>query len=410
MACPYKVALISHSYIESAYRRKLVYLAKSVNLKLITPSAYPTSYGWYDLDFEYNTGVNIQTYPIKFLHLKHSPTRWFLRTIDLGFQEFQPHIIHVEMEAHGWITCQALMCRKIFAPQAKVVIFSWDNLELGEQGPKAHTLEYLSRINRKFIDHIICGNIAGKDILLAKGVPADRISVIPQTGIDPDLFFPYSCEEKNILRRQLGMTAEEFVVGFVGQFVRHKGLLDLVEALGKLRATSSRRVVLALVGSGKLEQAIKLRCAELNLKLIVLPPQKYHRVPEAMNVMDVLVLPSRSTVFWKEQFGRVLIEAMACRIPVIGSNSGDIPNVIGNAGLIFREGDCLHLCESLRLCCNNEEFRFALGTTGLERVLNNFTNLKIAEQTLLVYERVISSEGRRDNANRRVSVTAMSGV
>jgi len=48
-----------------------------------------------------------------------------------------------------------------------------------------------------------------------------------------------------------------------------------------------------------------------------------------MNSLDVLVLPSRSRSFWKEQFGRVLIEAMACGVPVIGSSSGEIPNVIG---------------------------------------------------------------------------------
>jgi glycosyltransferase involved in cell wall biosynthesis len=110
-----------------------------------------------------------------------------------------------------------------------------------------------------------------------------------------------------------------------------------------------------------------------------------------MNSLDVLVLPSRSRSFWKEQFGRVLIEAMACGVPVIGSSSGEIPNVIGDAGLVFKEGDSAQLCEKLKLYCDDEGFRTACALKGLQRVLNSFTNERIAQRTLAVYERVAAS-------------------
>src|SRR6266849_3714188 len=183
MIRPTKVAFISHSYVESAFRRKLVSLSQSTDLRFITPSAYPMAYGWYRLDFDSNPGVRTVGYPIHFLHFKRTPTRWFLRSYDLGFSEFQPDIIHVEMEPHGWITCQALLYRKLFAPKAKVIIFSWENLTLEEQGTKARTLEYLSRFNRRFLDFFICGNIAGKQILVSKGIAADKIAVLPQCGV-----------------------------------------------------------------------------------------------------------------------------------------------------------------------------------------------------------------------------------
>jgi L-malate glycosyltransferase len=61
------------------------------------------------------------------------------------------------------------------------------------------------------------------------------------------------------------------------------------------------------------------------------------QVPDYLNCMDCLVLPSCTIKKWKEQFGRILIETMACKVPVIGFDSGEIPNAIGDCGLIFKE-------------------------------------------------------------------------
>ena len=99
--------------------------------------------------------------------------------------------------------------------------------------------------------------------------------------------------------------------------------------------------------------------------------------------MDVLVLPSRqlshSALHWwyrvasKEQFGRVLIEAMACERPVIGSDSGEIPRVIGDAGLVFRENDPKDLAECLAKLLSDESLCRELGLKGRQRVLNMYT-------------------------------------
>ena len=59
------------------------------------------------------------------------------------------------------------------------------------------------------------------------------------------------------------------------------------------------------------------------------------------------MLPSLTTASWKEQFGRVLVEAQACGIPVLGSNSGAIPEVIGDAGIVFPENDDVAMLAAL---------------------------------------------------------------
>jgi glycosyltransferase involved in cell wall biosynthesis len=250
-------------------------------------------------------------------------------------------------------------------------------------------LERVARFNRQFADFFICGNADGKRILTEKGVPETKVEVLPQFGVDPDIFYPNSTDRRKSLRSELGISPGEFSVGFVGRFVEEKGLLDLVEAVGRLPAASQSSPVLVLTGKGPLEGAVRARCAQLGIKLIVLPARKNYEIAEIMNVLDVLVLPSQSRPFWKEQFGRVLIEAMACGTPVIGSDSGEIPNVIGDAGLIFHESDREQLAECLVLCCDNEGFRLGLRERGLERVLKNYTNEKIVKQTLQIYERVM---------------------
>jgi L-malate glycosyltransferase len=99
--------------------------------------------------------------------------------------------------------------------------------------------------------------------------------------------------------------------------------------------------------------------------------------------MDLFVLPSRQVprstlhwwypVGWKEQFGRVLTEAMACRTPVIGSLSGEIPYVIGDAGLVFPEDDAPQLAARMQDLLAQPARRRELGSRGRQRVLTHYT-------------------------------------
>ncbi len=119
-------------------------------------------------------------------------------------------------------------------------------------------------------------------------------------------------------------------------------------------------------------------------------------MPEYLNILDCLVLPSRTRENWKEQFGRVLIEAMACEVPVLGSSSGEIPNVIGEAGAVFPEGDSRQLGKILEDLMKNDIQRKELGKAGSQRVQNNYTQQKIAKDTFDVYSAIL----KRHNADR----------
>src|SRR5262249_12965257 len=129
-------------------------------------------------------------------------------------------------------------------------------------------------------------------------------------------------------------TAGPPVVGFIGRVVPEKGVDVLVDAL----ATMDTRLL--VVGDGVARADLETRTASWPRgKVTFVGAALDSSVPDFLACIDVLVLPSRTTPTWAEQFGHVLIEAMAAGVPVIGSSSGAIPEVIGEAGLLFPEND-----------------------------------------------------------------------
>jgi glycosyltransferase involved in cell wall biosynthesis len=121
----------------------------------------------------------------------------------------------------------------------------------------------------------------------------------------------------------------------------------------------------------------------------LMPPMPPARVAEEMHEFDALVLPSRTTRLWKEQFGRVLIEAMACKVPVVASDSGAIPEVVGDAGLIFPEGDAQALADCLQRLMDSPELSQELAERGHARVLEHYTQVQIAAQTAAFYRELV---------------------
>jgi glycosyltransferase involved in cell wall biosynthesis len=98
------------------------------------------------------------------------------------------------------------------------------------------------------------------------------------------------------------------------------------------------------------------------------------------------VIPSRTRPRWKEQFGRVIIEANASGVPIVGSDSGAIPALIGVGGLVFPEGDAAALATHLQTLLDDPSIGHALGAAGRDQVLAKYTQAQVAAATVAVYE------------------------
>ncbi len=192
------------------------------------------------------------------------------------------------------------------------------------------------------------------------------------------------------LREEYGMPADAQVVGIVARLEPEKGHPTLLDAwpLVLRRVPSARLLV---VGEGSRRPALEEQAAALGIadRVGISTEVSSTDVPKVLRGFDVLVLPSRSTPSWVEQFGRVLVEAMACGVPVIGSSSGEIPNVIGDAGLVFPEGDVKALRGALARIAASPEVGQRLGEAGRRRVLERYTQARIAEATYRVYREML---------------------
>ncbi len=144
-----------------------------------------------------------------------------------------------------------------------------------------------------------------------------------------------------------------FTVGFVGRFVPEKGVADLLQALAELDSDVS----LVLIGDGPDKDLIaeQIRRLGLSERCRVLPPQNAEDLAASYRAMDVVVLPSRATDTWKEQYGRVLVEAQLCGTRTAGSDVGAIPIVVGDSRMIFPAGDVGAIAETIRKARANVE-------------------------------------------------------
>jgi glycosyltransferase involved in cell wall biosynthesis len=150
---------------------------------------------------------------------------------------------------------------------------------------------------------------------------------------------------------------------------------------------------LHVIGTGPLEAAARQRAEELGLSGRIMWERGVPStlVPQRLRTFTLLVQPSLTRRHWKEQFGRALMEAMACGVPVVGSDSAEIPNVIGEAGLTVPEGNADALRRAMARILTEPELRRDLAEKGRARALERYTHARIAEQTVDVYRSALTA-------------------
>jgi glycosyltransferase involved in cell wall biosynthesis len=210
-------------------------------------------------------------------------------------------------------------------------------------------------------------------------------------GVDLEAFFPDS-EARVAVRRELGWEAGgPPIVGYLGRFTPEKGPGFLTRVLDGLR-TPWRAM---FVGTGQMEGQLRSWGAGHGDQVRVCTQVKHSDVPRYLNAMDVLCAPSQTTPRWREQFGRMLIEAFACGVPVIGGDSGEIPHVIGDAGLIAGEDDEAGWGKALETLLNDPARQHELAERGRERAHSRYAWPVVARQHLNFFEEILA---RRRNA------------
>jgi glycosyltransferase involved in cell wall biosynthesis len=363
-----RAVMVSKALVTPAYQRKLEEIAAHSDVELT--AVVPRSWDGQQYRPGFTRGYRTIVAPIRFDGDFHA---FYLPTLGRILRGLRPDVVHVDEEPYNLAT--VLATRQARAVGARPLFFTWQNLNRRYPPP----FRWFERYVYARSWHAIAGNAEAVDVLRAKGY-GGAATVIPQFGVDPELFAPASEPADRATR--------PFTIGFVGRLTPEKGVMLLLDAAADLGGDWHLR----LTGAGPLRDAISARARELGIadRVSVDPFVPSTEVPGRLRELDVLALPSLTTTSWKEQFGRVLQEAMACGIPVVGSDSGEIPHVIGDAGLVTPERDAAALRDALRRLMDDAGLRRDLGRRGRARVLKRFTQAKVAAATVEVYRRVMA--------------------
>jgi glycosyltransferase involved in cell wall biosynthesis len=261
--------------------------------------------------------------------------------------EFRPDCIIVLDEAFSINTLNIGLANYLAKNQATVLFYSFENII--QRPPVRFLIENFSLRNiwiflRKTARYLVADALlqALRSRLVHGGLACYQESdvVVHQFGWKPIVniqWWGLDLEPFLQVKKVKKTIADTKTIGYVGRFISEKGVPDLLQVLGQM--DSQYRLV--LVGGGPDEDIIRRLAKDLFLqdRMEFVPPQSREELAKLYSSFDVLVLPSHTDYFWKEQYGRVLVEAMACGTPVAGSQSGAIPVVIGDAARCFPESD-----------------------------------------------------------------------
>jgi len=382
-----KVLLLSKACVVGAYQKKLEEIARheDVELTAIVPPEWQDERGTLRLERAHTLGYDLRVEPIALnghFHMHYYPR------IGRVMREIQPDIVHIEEEPYNLATFHAMRIARQL--KARTVVFTWQNLHRRYPPPFSWMESYvLSRA-----DALLVGNSEGTEVWQSKGYRGP-IEVIPQFGVDPDIFSPVNRPVRQskpsvLLRRSARRPSrEQVVIGYIGRLVPEKGVDVLLEAVSPLRGPWELRIL----GSGPDQERLEKMAQWLGIlpRVTFDNPIPSTQLPYYYGGLDVLVLPSRTVPNWKEQFGRVLIEAMACQVVVVGARSGAIPEVVGDAGLTFTEGEQAELRAQLQRVLDDPALRQELALKGRQRILDYYTQAQIAAHTVQVYRQIISA-------------------
>jgi glycosyltransferase involved in cell wall biosynthesis len=373
-----RVLRIWHAAVVPEYRKKIFHLSKMPNvvLTLLVPPCWREggsdvlyqSQDEIDTSFETQIGKTLNTNNIR---------RYIFRTQLFNcMRTLQPDIIDLEEEPFSFVAAQVLLFRGILNLDSRLIFHSAHNIERKMEP----IFEYIQNSTLRKSQAAIVRNKEAGERLLKRGFGGPII--YSANGVDLTYFSPGNSSN---LAKKLGIAGKE-TVGFVGKLKSGKGILTLLRAFQQLH----KDTILIIVGEGHLKEEIQtfINTNKLENNVMLTGPLSHKTMPEYYRLMDVCVLPSETKMHWKESFGRTLVEAMACGIPVIGSSSGAIPDTIGNAGLIFPEGDSNSLMALIRKVLKDKDLRTQLREAGLARA-QEFSWEKIAQKNHQAYLEVM---------------------
>jgi len=326
---------IGHNFVLAENQKHLEYLAKTKQfskLALISPEWWVEN--TQRIICKKSSTVNFDHFTGKTMFTLNNSLFVFRSTVLKQILKFKPDIIEVWEEPWSLSLLQIILIKKIFRLKVKISCYSAQNIDKKFPFP----FNLIQEFNLKNVSGVHVCSDSVYQVFKKKYRGTTKIIGL---GLD---FSDYKYQERahqDILK-----------LGYVGRIVESKGVFDLIESVSQIS-----NCTLTLCGSGSDETLLRKKIENLGIRDRVIFKGSLNKVDliKEYHKMDVLVVPSKTTKSWKEQFGRIIVEAYATGLVVIGSDSGSIPEVIGDYGLVCPEGSVDELTLCIQSIMNNRE-------------------------------------------------------
>lgn len=242
-------------------------------------------------------------------------------------------VVDIHEEPFSLATAEVRLLKALRRNSAPYVLYTAQNLRKSYPIP----FRWLERSALRNAAGISACNTEAARITQSKGFPG-RARVIP-LGVDDVDEAPAHAE-----RARGGNSHAQITVGFIGRLVPEKGIEVLMDAVAR-----SPQLALRIAGAGPLEDGLAERAEAygISARFEFVGTISPDSVGAFYRGVDVLAVPSLATARWTEQFGRVAVEAMAFGTPVVSSDAGSLPDVVGGAGIVVPQGDAATLSDAL---------------------------------------------------------------
>ena len=241
--------------------------------------------------------------------------------------------------------------------------------------------KYLSQI-----DAVVAISGGVKKVLIEGGLPPGVIEVIP-SGID---FTPYKeAMSSDYLRREFGFADDDFLVGIVAHLADHKGHKYLIRAAKILKEQTSK-IKIIIVGEGPLKMELTKEAKDSGVEDFVFFLGFRDDVPRILSSLDLFVLSS-----YLEGMGTSIMDAMACRLPVVATRTGGIPEVVKHreTGILVPPRNPSSLAKAILKLYKDPELSRRLGERGYRVVHRKFSSEAMADKMGELYARLAMKKG-----------------
>jgi glycosyltransferase involved in cell wall biosynthesis len=388
-----KLLVVGHSYLTAFAQGKYAAMKRAdpdLRLRLVIPPRMAHPFKLYTAERHAALSEEEVVVIPSFFGRTHmtyvlNPVRLFAT-----LRSFDPDHIHIEEDPHSLVGVETVALARWASPRATISFFIWDNLARTPQFPVGLIKAWFTRYALSRASMVICGNAEAERLLkTAKGFTGPT-AVLPQLGIDEADYASPVAEAIYSRFRSGGPW-----IGFLGRLVPEKGVTILLEALSHQQHLPWS---LLLVGNGPLRREIDAKWQPIfGARLLCLDAVSHGEIPDYLKSIDIFVLPSYSIEGWKEQFGLTLAQAMLAGVACVGTASGAIPDVIGDAGLIVPERNIEALAEALGKLCQSDELRCEMKARARAFALERYTAEAIAGQYFLLFKTIVCRSALSQN-------------